>query len=73
MAFPPALFNLRGNVSSVLKATLVTRDTAGVRQPGAPGPSGPLWLERSDDFLYNGLGLSHNGQRNRRITGEHRA
>ncbi|KAK5862626.1 hypothetical protein PBY51_017997 [Eleginops maclovinus] len=74
MSFPPAVFNLRGgNSSSVLKATLDTRDRAGVRKPGAPGLSGPLWLEKSDDFLYSRLGLSHNGQHTGRIKGEHRA
>lgn len=54
------------------EVTSLTRDRAGVSKPEAPGSSSPLWLEKSDDFQYSGLRMSHNGQHSGRITGEYR-
>lgn len=53
MVLPPALFNLRrGSFSSVLRPFQSPETRAG--KPGAPGPSGPLWLKKSDDFHFSG-------------------
>lgn len=67
------LFNLRERkLRLCVKAILVTGDKPGVSVPEAAGSSGPVWLQKCDDFYYGGLGLRHNGQRSGRITGEHR-
>lgn len=54
MALPPALFNLRAeNFSSELRRLQSPETRAGVSKPGELGPSGPLWLKKSDDFLVD--------------------